>query len=83
MGGTRGEKGLILNNYPTSDLSDSEYTGLLIDICLLEEGGSGICGAAVAEGARFCMPSMYEFNTALNTRTKGLVEDLLEVKGGV
>ena len=57
VGGTRGKKGLIINNSPTSELADSSDTDLLLEIILLEEGGSGICGAAVAGGERFaCHP---------------------------
>ena len=43
MGGTRGQKGLIINNYPTSELADSRDTDPLLEIHLLEDGGSEIC----------------------------------------
>ena len=56
--GTRGKQGLILNNYPNSELSDSGDTVSLLKIRLLEEGGSVICGAAVDGGASFCMSYM-------------------------
>ena len=53
MGGTRGKKGLTINNYSISGLADGGNTGLMLEIRLLDEGGSGICGAAVTGGARF------------------------------
>ena len=53
VGGTRGHKGLIINNSPNSELAGSGDTGPLLKISLLEEGGSGICGATVAGGASF------------------------------
>ena len=49
---------------------------------LLEEGGSGICGSAVACGERFYMSSMDECNTASHTRSRVLGEDLPGVKKG-
>ena len=55
VGGTRGKKELIINNYPNSDISDGGDTGLLLGINLLEDDGSGICGATVAGRERFCM----------------------------
>ena len=48
MVGTREHHELTINNYPNSELADSGDTGSLLEICLLEEGRSGICGAAVA-----------------------------------
>ena len=36
MGGTRGYKGLIINNYPTSEIIDSVDIGLHLEISLLE-----------------------------------------------
>ena len=67
MGGTREKKGLIVNNSPTSEISDSRDTGPLLEIRMLEEGGIGICGAAVAGWARFSMSSMDECNTESHT----------------
>ena len=48
--GTRRQHGLTINNSPNSELEGSGYTGPLLEVCLLEEGGSGICGAAVDVG---------------------------------
>ena len=48
MGGTRGQKGSITKKYSTSELAYSGYTGLLLEICLLEEDKIGLCGAVVA-----------------------------------
>ena len=67
MGGNRGEKGLIINNSPNSELSDSRDTGPLLEIRLMEESGSRICGAEVDCRARFFMSSMDEYNTASHT----------------
>ena len=53
--GTRRQHGLTINNSPNSELCDSRETGTLLEICLMEEGGSGICGAAMADRERFCM----------------------------
>ena len=39
---------------PNSELEDSGDTYLMLEIRLLEEGVSGIFGAAVAVGASFC-----------------------------
>ena len=72
MGGTRGKKELIIDNSPNIKLADSGDTGLLIEIRLLDEGGNGIYGSAVAGGARFCMSSMDECNTASHNRLGGL-----------
>ena len=58
MGRNRGRHGLTIDNYPNSELSDSGNTGPLLEIRLLEEGGSVICGAAVDGGASFCMSYM-------------------------
>ena len=69
MEGTMVQQGLIIKNSPNSELSDSGDTGPLLEIRLLEEGVSGICGAAVAGGERFCMLSMDECNTASHTRS--------------
>ena len=68
VGRIRGHKGLITNNYPNNDISDNGDTGPLIEISLLEEGGSGICGSTVDDVARFCMSSMEEFNNESQTR---------------
>ena len=54
----------------------------MLEIIFLEEGGSGICGAAVAGGARFCMSYMDECNTVSHIRSIGLGEDLQGGKGG-
>ena len=53
VGVTKGPKGLIINNFPNNNLADSGNTGSLLEICLLEEGGSGICGSVVAVWERF------------------------------
>ena len=53
VGGTRNQKESIINNSPNSELVDSGKTCLMIEICLLEEGRSGICEATVAGGERF------------------------------
>ena len=58
VGGTRGKKGLIMNNSPNSEHAVRGNTGPMLETCLLEESGSGICGAAVDYGAMFCMLSM-------------------------
>ena len=50
VGGTRGQKGLFMNNSPNSELVGSRDTGPLLGIFLMEEGGSGICRATVAGG---------------------------------
>ena len=55
LGGTRGQKGLIINNSPNRKLYDSGDTGPLLEIRLIEEGRRGIGGAAVAGGERFCI----------------------------
>ena len=55
VGGARGHHELTVNNSPNSELCDSRETGTLLEICLMEEGGSGICGAAMADRERFCM----------------------------
>ena len=55
VGGTRGQKELVINNYLNSDIYDGGDTGLLLGINLLEDDGSGICGATVAGRERFCM----------------------------
>ena len=82
MGGTRGKKDLIINNYPNSKLDESGDTGLLLEIRLLEEGGSGICGAELASGERFCISYMDECNTASHNCSKGLRDNLPVGKGG-
>ena len=48
----------------------------MLEIRLLEEGGSGICGAAVAGGATIFMSSMDERNTSSHTRSRGLRDEL-------
>ena len=58
MGGTRGEKGLIIKNYTIIKIVDSGDIGQLHEIHLLEEDGSRICGALVSGGAMFCMLSI-------------------------
>ena len=68
LGGTRGKHGLTINNYLNRELAESGDTGPLLEIRLLEEGGSRICGSAVDGGARFCMSYMDERNTASHTR---------------
>ena len=82
MGGTRVKKYLIINIYPNSDLADSLEIVPLLEICFLEEVGSGICVAAVAGVERFFMSSMDECNTASHTWPIGLVGDLSGGKGG-
>ena len=64
VGGTRRQQGLIINNSPNSELAYSRETGSLLEICLLEEGGSRICGGEVDDRERFCMSSMNEGNTS-------------------
>ena len=54
MVGTRVKHRLIINNSPNSNLFNSRDTGPLLEIFLLEEGGSRICESAVASGERFC-----------------------------
>ena len=51
--GTSRRHGSTIDNYPNSKLSDSEDTGPLLEISLLEEGRRGVCGASVAGRARF------------------------------
>ena len=80
--GTRRKKVLILNNSQNSELSDSGNTGPLLNICLLEEGESGLFGATVAGGARFFMSYMDECSTPSHTWSRGLVDDLPGGKGG-
>ena len=53
MGGTRVIHGLTMDNSPNSELANSWYTGPLLKIIFLEEVGRGVCGSAVAKGARF------------------------------
>ena len=53
LGGTRVRHGLNMYIYPNSELADSGDTGPLLEIRLLEEGGSGICVDAVAGRSRF------------------------------
>ena len=48
-----GTHGLTIDNSPNSDLAASGDTGPLLEIRLLEEGGSGICVDAVAGRSRF------------------------------
>ena len=64
VGGTRGQKGLTIHNYPNINITDSRDKGPLLEISLPEEGGSGIRGAALAGGSMICMSSMDECNTA-------------------
>ena len=66
--GTRYKRELIINNYPNIELAARGDTGPLLEIILLEEGGSGMCGSEVAVGARFCMSSMYECYTLPHTQ---------------
>ena len=82
FGGTKGKHGLTIYNSPNSKLADSGDTGPLLKIRLLEEGGRGICGAAVYGGIRFCISSMNECNTASHTWSIGLRDDLTGGKGG-
>ena len=82
VGGTRGQQGLIINNYPNRELTDSGDTDYLLESCLLEEGGSGICGSAVAGRARFFLSSMDECNTASHNRSRRLRYDLSGGKWG-
>ena len=63
VGVTRGQKYLIINNSPNSELADSRDTGPLLEIRILGEIGSEICGSIVVGVARFCMASMDECNT--------------------
>ena len=67
VGGTRGQQGLIINNSPNREISESGDTCPLLEINLLEEGGNVICGAAVTSRKSFCMSYMDEFNTASHT----------------
>ena len=53
MGGTRKQKQLIINSSPNGKLVESGDICLILEIRLLEEGGSGICGNVVADRARF------------------------------
>ena len=48
--GTRVQHEVTINNSPNSELSDGGDTGPLLEISLLEDVGSGICGAVVAGG---------------------------------
>ena len=82
VGGTRGKKVLIINNPPDREFADSGDTCPLLEISLLEEGVSGIFGAAVAGGARFFMSSMDGCNTVSHTQARGLRDELPRVKGG-
>ena len=61
----------------------SRDKGPLLEICLLEGGGSGIYGAAVVGGERFCMSSMDECRTASHTQSRGLIYTMRGGKGGV
>ena len=58
VGGNRGYKELIINNCPNAKRPDRGDTGPLLEVRLMEEGGSGICGSAVAVAERFFMSSM-------------------------
>ena len=82
LGGTRETKKLTINNHSNSKLADSGDTGPLLETSFLKEAGSGICGAAMAGGERFCMSSMDECNTASQTCSTILEEDLNVGKGG-
>ena len=82
VGGTSGRHGLTIENYQNSELADSGNTGPLIEIRLLEEGGKGTCGAAVAGRARFFISYMYESSTDSHTRSRGSRDELPEGKGG-
>ena len=64
VGGTRGQNGLTINISPNRELADSGDTSPLLEIRLLEEGGSVICVSAVADMARFFKSYMDECNTA-------------------
>ena len=55
VGGTRVQHRLSINNSSNSELANSRDTVLLLDISLFKKGGSGICGAAVADRSIFCM----------------------------
>ena len=70
------------NNSPNSELAESGYTGLVLKIKFLEEGGGVTCGASVADGRRFFTLSMDECNSEFHTQSKGLGEDLPGGKGG-
>ena len=56
--GNRVRHGLTIYNYPNSELFESGDTGPLLGIRLLDEGGRGICGAAMAGGGSFGMSYM-------------------------
>ena len=60
LGGTRRHQGFIINHSLNSKLAGIQETVPLLEIRLLEKGGSVICEAPVAGGARFCMSSMDE-----------------------
>ena len=60
VGVTSGRHGLTIYNSPHRELADSWDTGPMTENRLLEYGERGICGAAVAGGARFCISSMDE-----------------------
>ena len=49
---------LIINHSPDNELAGSRDTGLLLEIRLLDESVSAICGVALASGARFCTSFM-------------------------
>ena len=80
VGGTKGQQGLIIYNSPNSELADIRDTGPLLEIRLLEEDGSGICGAVADGGARFLMSSMNECNTASHNRSITLRDNFPEGK---
>ena len=75
------QHGSTINYYPNSELLGSEDTGLLIEIHLLEEGGSVICGSAVSSGESFCISYVDECNTTWHMRSILFRDDLPGVKG--
>ena len=82
VGGNRRHHGLNINNSPNIKIYNIGDTGPLLGICVLEEGVSGICGASVAGGARFCVLSMDECNIASHPRSRGFRDELSGGKRG-
>ena len=55
----------------------------MFKIISLEVGRRGICVGYVKGGARFCMSSVEEFNTASKTQSRGSVKYLPGLKEGM
>ena len=71
------------NNSPNSELAESGYTGLVIKIKFLEEGGGVTCGASVADRRIFLRYQWMNATVNFTPSQKGWEKIFQEEKEGL